>query len=86
MSDEAGGQPQNLPQFTKIVRTLVERQRKNVEWAITGKGPYRLHHTLQEHQVSEKTWCSMTMTDERQLYCSVGVLRLFRNVVKPGIV
>ena len=68
LSDEAGGQPQNLPQFTKIVRTLVERQRKNVEWAIIGKGPYRLHPTLQEHQVSEETWCSMTMTDERQLY------------------
>ena len=60
LSEEAGGQSQNLPQSTKIVRTLVERQRKNVEWAIIGKGPYRLHPTLQEHQVSEETWCSMT--------------------------
>ena len=67
LSDEADGQPQNLPQFTKIARTLVERQRKNVEWAIIGKGPYRLHPSLEKHRVSEETWCSMTI-EKRQLH------------------
>ena len=67
LSDEADGQPQNLPQITKIVRALVERQRKNVEWAIIGKGPYRLHPTLEKHEVSEEAWCSMDIN--KRLEC-----------------
>ncbi len=60
LSDEANGQSQNLPKFAKTARDLVERQRKNVEWAVIVKGPYRLHPLLREYEITEEAWCAMT--------------------------
>ena len=77
LSDETDHRPQSLPQFTKIVRELVERQRKNVEWAIIDKGPYRLLPTLHNHQVTEELWCSMTVVEREQ-----HLKRLFNEHVK----
>lgn len=47
-------------QFVAKVSNLVDRQKKNVEWALIGKGPLKMHPSIQSFEISSQRWFQFT--------------------------
>ena len=67
LSDETDHQQHQLPEFVAKMRQLSERQRRNEQWAVINRGPYRLHKNLQHLELTEETWLRM-YARERESY------------------
>ena len=67
LSDETDHREHQLPEFVVKTQQLAERQRRNVQWAVINRGPYRLHESLQHLELTEETWVQMDVV-ERESY------------------
>lgn len=81
LSDETDHQQHQVPEFVVKMRQLSERQRRNVQWAIINRGPYRLHKNLQHLELTEETWLRMDAR-ERESYVEM-VLSSDVSLTKP---
>ena len=81
LSDETDHQQHQLPEFVVKMRQLSERQRRNVQWAVINRGPYRLHENLQHLELTEETWLRMDAR-ERESYLEM-VLSSDVSLTKP---
>lgn len=81
LSDETDHQQHQLPDFVVKMRQLSERQRRNVQWAVINRGPYRLHENLQHLELTEETWLRMD-SKERESYVEM-VLSSDVSLTKP---
>ena len=62
---EAG---KNVPvdQLVESIQELVERQQRNVEWALLDKGPLKLHISMQYFAIQEDHWYPMLPEDHKR--------------------
>ena len=67
LSDETDHQPHQLPEFVVKMQQLSERQRRNVQWAVINRGPYRLHENLQHLELTEETWLRMDARESERV-------------------
>lgn len=81
LSDETDHQQHQVPEFVVKMRQLSERQRRNVQWAIINRGPYRLHKNLQHLELTEETRLRMDAR-ERESYVEM-VLSSDVSLTKP---
>ena len=49
-----------VDECVKKIRELVNRQKRNIENAIIGKGPYDIHPNYKSVQVDEATWMTLS--------------------------
>ncbi|KAK3749032.1 hypothetical protein QZH41_006225 [Actinostola sp. cb2023] len=50
--------------FAKMMQDLVERQARNVRWAIIDKGPFKIHSSLNHFKLSSELWLSMPQKEK----------------------
>lgn len=60
LSDETDHKPQSMPEFCEKAKSIALRQQRDVERAIVGLGPYRLHPKIKDMQIDEETWIGLS--------------------------
>ena len=61
-----GGRNVAVDQLVESTQELVEKQQRNVEWAMLDKGPLKLHIPMQHLAIQEDHWYSMLPEDRKK--------------------
>ena len=64
---EVNGKESKVDEFAATMQEMIERQNRNISWAIIDKGAYKLHPSLNHFILPPEVWLSMS-DEDKEIY------------------